>query len=300
MSNHKRSRKYRTDETVASYLFLIPNLLLIGLFLLFPIGYALVISFSDWNGYGEMSFIGWKNYRNLVKDAEYVQSLWTTLRYTLIYVTLLLVLSLLLALLVNAIKGIWQNIYRTIFIIPFAISLVVASLVWTFLTDIQNGYFNQILAWFGVEGQYFLASESQALYVILAMTIWLGLGYNLMVLLAAIKDVPKDYYEAANIDGAGKFKQFIHITLPSITGAILFVIVISTIGALQVFDQFYVMTGGSGGPNKATNVTVLYIFNTAFITGKVGYASSMAFVLFLIISLVTILQFKLFSKNTEN
>lgn len=281
---------YRSEQRTA-WVMLAPNTIGLLVFVFVPILAALYISFHSWNGLTEMKLVGIKNFTKLFSDREFKGSLLVTLRYCLTYVPSLYLLSLLFALMVNSLFKVQQQIFRTMIFLPYCVSTVISGLVWGFLFDPLNGYVNQLLRWAGFEGQQFFGSPTQALNSIVVTSVWIQVGYNMVILLAAIKDIPRDYYEAASIDGAGTMQKFWRITLPHIGNASSFVLVTSTINSFQVFDQIKLMT--NGGPNRATNVTVYYIFRQAFDQNKIGYASAIAFVLFIILMVFSLIQLKL-------
>ena len=210
----------------------------------------------------------------------------------MIYVLTVYVLSLAAAVFVNSIRSNKrQQACRIGIYLPNTVSTIVAATLWTFLFNSRNGYINKILDGIGVGRQLFLGSRSQALICVAIVGIWVVFGYNMIIFLSALKDVPSEYYEAAKIDGANAVQRFFKITLPSIKGMTIFVLVTSLIASFQAFDQIRVMT--SGGPGKTTEVTVYYIFQLAFEQYRFGYASTIAVSLSLIIMVVTVIQMKL-------
>lgn len=290
MKKRKGARKLN-KEALTAYGMLLPDVLGLLVFVFIPIIYAFYISLHNWNGLSEMVFTGFDNYSRMIKDQRFIDSVWTTIKYALMYVPGVFVLALLLAALLNALHGRLQSFFRTAVFLPYAISTVIAGIVWSFMYNPMNGFLNQIIIWAGGEKQRFLASTEQALPSVAVVGIWLVLGYNTILFLAAIKDIPKDYYEAAEIDGAGAFQKFFKITVPLIKETSVFVLVMCAIGAFQAFDLINVMTGG--GPASATTTSVLYIYEKAFTTFELGYSSALAFVLFIIIMVLTLAQMKI-------
>lgn len=286
------------EEMITAYLMIAPDVLGLLVFIFIPIVYAFYISLHDWNGITEMTFAGIKNYSNLMKDNSFWQSLWVTIKYALLYVPAVFCVSLLLASLLHGLKGKRQAFFRTAFFMPYAISTVIAGLIWVFVYDPMKGYLNQFLRLFGVSSQAFLGSTTQALPSIAVVGVWLVLGYNMILFLSAIKDIPSSYYEAADIDGANSVHKFFYITLPLLKNTSMFILVMTTINSFQAFDQIKVMT--NGGPANATMTTVLYIFRQAFEVNKMGYSSAIAFVLFVMIMLMTLLQMKLSGGNEKS
>jgi ABC-type sugar transport system permease subunit len=285
-------RRDRLQEALSAYLMLLPDVAGLLLFLFIPIVSAFVVSLHSWNGLKPMVYIGAANYGQLLGDRVFWQSLFTTLRYAVLYVPAVFVISFSLAVLVNGIKGRKQEAFRTLLFIPFAISTVVAALAWSFIYDPMRGYLNSFLGLFRIPAQPFLGSMDQALPSVAIVGIWLVIGYYMVIFLAAIKDIPPAYFEAAEIDGANFWQKLVFITFPSVRDTSLFVAIVTTIGSFQVFDQIQVMT--RGGPAAATNVTVYYIFREAFEISQLGYASATAFILFIIIMALTLVQLRVF------
>lgn len=285
---HKRIKR----ETLISYLMIAPEMILMLIFIFIPIVYAFYISLFDWNAMGTKTFVGISNYLKMMQDLTFKSSLLVTEKYALIYVLTVYVLSLAAAVFVNSIRSNKrQQACRIGIYLPNTVSTIVAATLWTFLFNSRNGYINKILDGIGVGRQLFLGSRSQALICVAIVGIWVVFGYNMIIFLSALKDVPSEYYEAAKIDGANAVQRFFKITLPSIKGTTIFVLVTSLIASFQAFDQIRVMT--SGGPGKTTEVTVYYIFQLAFEQYRFGYASTIAVSLSLIIMVVTVIQMKL-------
>lgn len=291
-SKNKLNALYKKEEKTA-WLMLLPNSLGLMIFVFIPIIFAFYISFHSWNGLTEMKFLGIKNYLKLFRDTSFLKSLLVTLKYALMYVPAIFFLSILFATLVHAITNKMQQVVRTVIFFPYCVSAVISGLLWGFLFDPLNGYINQILRIVGLPSQAFLGDPKQALTCIAVTSVWINVGYNMIIMLAAIKDIPKDYYEAASIDGANAFQKFIKITLPQLKNATSFVLVLSTINSFQVFDQIKILT--SGGPNSSTTTTVYNIFQQAFEQNKLGYASAQAFILFIVLMILSLIQLKVMS-----
>ncbi len=286
------------NEALTAYTMLLPDIVGLLMFVFLPIIYAFYVSLHSWNGLRPMVFDGFSNYGRLLGDSGFWQSLWTTVRYTLMYVPAIYIFSFAIAVLVNGINGTRQQVFRTLLFVPYSVSTVVAALSWSFIYNPTRGYLNGFLALLRIPAQPFLASMAQALPSIAVVGIWLAIGYYMVIFLAAIKDIPRAYFEAAEIDGASPWQKLVYITLPSVRNTSLFVIVITTIGSFQVFDQIQVMT--RGGPAGATDVTVYFIFRQAFEISSLGYASAIAFALFIVIMVLTLIQLRFFgSRRTE-
>lgn len=287
----------RVQENFFAYFMLAPDIIGLAVFVFLPILIAFYVSLHSWNGLQPMKFIGLKNYKALLSDRLWWHSLKLTLYYSLMFVPMLYCFSLLLALFVNSIPGKAQEFFRTAYFVPYAVSTVVAAIVWNFIFDPQRGLLNDILKIFNIPPQAFLGNPKQAMFCIAFISAWMQVGYYAIIFLAALKDIPKSYYEAAKLDGANAFQIFRHITFPLLKEANSFVLTITTILSFQVFDLIKIMT--NGGPAEATNVSVYYIYTNSFDYMKLGYSSSMAFILFLIILFVSLLLLKI-TKGSSN
>ncbi|MFP5115408.1 carbohydrate ABC transporter permease [Bacillaceae bacterium C204] len=284
---------FKRKETLTAYGFLLPNLLGLTVFVFVPMVYAFYVSLHDWNALSPKVFIGFDNYKKLAEDKDWWQSVYRTFIFTIIYVPLLVGSSLFFAVVMNNIKKKFEGLARTLFLLPFAITSVISAVIWMFLYDPRNGFINQFFDLIGIPTQQFLGSTSQAMISIIIVILWINLGYNMMIFLAAIKEIPTDYYEAAQIDGATGWRAFWNITLPLLRPTTIFILIVTTIGSFQVFDQIMVMT--KGGPANSTMVSVLYIYKQAFEFLNMGYASALAVVLFLIIFVLSLTQLRMYS-----
>jgi len=299
------SRAERREERTA-FIFLAPGLVLFFLFVLLPVVAALYLSFCRYDIVHSPVWIGLRNYARIGKDLAnhgvFYLSLRNTAQYALGTIPLGMALALALALLVNAgLRGV--SIYRTSYYLPVVTSLVAISMVWMWLYDPTYGLLNYGLELIAraataltgrqmmIPPQTWLADPGQAMAAIVVMSIWRGLGYNMVIYLAGLQGIPEHLYEAAIIDGATAWQRFKAITWPLLRPATAFIFVVSVIGSSQVFAQVYVMT--NGGPNNATTTIVHQIFQNAFSFMKMGYASAMAFVLFGIIFLLSLLNLRL-------
>lgn len=283
-------KKARRSECLTAYAFLLPNILGLSIFVFIPILYAFYVSLHEWNLMSPKIFTGFENYIRLMSDRQWWNSLLRTLYFTAVYVPLLFGLSLLFAICINSLKGKAVAFVRTSFLMPFAVTSVISAVIWMFLYDPRRGYINQLLNIFGIKNQQFLGSTSQAMLSIIAVILWINLGYNMTIFLSAIQEISKEYYEAAKLDGANPLQIFKNITFPLISETRTFILTVSTIASFQVLEQIMVMT--KGGPARATEVSVLYIYNQSFGMLNMGYGSAMSFVLFLIIFIVSMLQLK--------
>jgi len=301
------------------YLYILPALIIILVFRLVPILLSFVVSFFDWSIVGVGKFIGFSNYAKLIYDAEFWQSLLNTFYLVIFVVPISLILSLLFATLLNNIKK-FKSFFRSIYFIPTVTSMVAISIVWKLIFNQQTGLANFFLAkigidplgWLaesrgifllllqniGIEIPHYLGGPSLALFSIIIVTIWKGLGYNTIIYLAGLQNIPHVYYEAADIDGAGKIKQFFKITWPLVSPTTFYVLMMTTIVTFQVFSQIYLMTGPPiGGPLGTTKVIVYYLFDKGFgESNDLSYASAIALVLFAIILTLTLFQKRLEKK----
>ncbi|HUT75551.1 MAG TPA: sugar ABC transporter permease [Armatimonadota bacterium] len=284
-------------EQRAAYLFLTPGLALFLVFTVIPVFAALYLSFCRYDVIHAPSWLGVKNYARLWEDLRsggvFFLSLRNTAQYALGTIPLGMALALGLALLLNAgIRG--MGLYRTTYYLPVVTSMVAVAMVWMWIYDPSYGLLNYLLGKlsFGrLAPQAWLGSPGEAMPAIVAMSVWKGLGYNTVIYLAGLQGIPEHLYEAATMDGAGAWQRFRRITWPLLKPTTAFILVVSVIGASQVFSQVYVMT--NGGPNNATTTIVYQIFQNAFSYMKMGYASAMAFVLFGLIFVLSLLTLRL-------
>ncbi len=287
--------KSRHRETAAALLFLAPSLIGFLIFMAGPLLASLGFSLVEWNLLSPPTWLGIDNFWQLLRDADFWSSLWATIYYTVVSVPLGMVAALLLALALNQqIRGI--TIYRTIYFIPVVSSMIAVALMWRWMynptSGILNYALNSLFAWLGLSwiAPDWLQSRTWAMPAIIIMSVWKGLGYNMVLYLAGLQGIPRHLYEAAEIDGASTWHKFRSITLPLLTPTTFFIVIISIIGSFQVFEQAYIMT--QGGPARATVTTVYYIYENGFQWYRMGYASAVAWVLFALIMLVTMVQWR--------
>jgi multiple sugar transport system permease protein len=284
----------RGSGTLAGYAFIAPWLAGFLLFTLGPMIVSLAASFTSWSMLSRPTWVGLENYERIVtEDPLFVESVWNTLVYVALSLPLTTLLALGLALLLNRnLPGI--KLFRTLFFLPSITNLVAVSVLWLWIFNPEFGLLNAGLRAVGLEGPLWLQSEAWAKPALVLMALW-GVGGSMIIFLAALQGVPQELYEAAALDGAGAGRRFFHITLPMISPALFFSVVMSLIGGFQVFTQAFVMTGtaqpgSEGGPNNATLFMVLYLYKKAFQDFRMGYASALAWILFLVILIVTLLQ----------
>ncbi|MCC7372789.1 MAG: sugar ABC transporter permease [Chloroflexi bacterium] len=281
----------RRQETIAGYLFLLPNILGFLVFSSIPVFATFTISMLDWDLIRAPRFVGLENYiKLLTDDAVFRKVLWNTAYYVLGTVPAGVILSLLLALAMNTnVRGI--AIYRALFFIPVISASVAVAVMWRWLYNTDFGLINLVLRNIGMSPIPWLSSTAWAMPAVIIMAVWKSLGYNMLIFLAGLQSIPVHLHEAAAIDGANSVQRFRHITLPLLAPTTFFVLVISVIGSFQVFDLAFVLT--RGGPGDATNTIVMYIYNQAFQFFHMGYAAAIAWVLFGIVFLVTLAQHQL-------
>jgi multiple sugar transport system permease protein len=273
-------------ETITFYLCISPWLLGFLLFVLWPMVASLVLSFTRWDLLSPVKFVGLRNYQKMLGgDALVAQALQVTAVYTSVYVPIDLVGGLVLALLMNQ-KLRFVNVFRTIYYLPSVLPAVAFVVLWMWILHPDVGLINTVLAYVGIQGPRWLADPDWALPALLMMSLW-GLGRSMVIYLASLKGIPRHLYEAAAIDGAGAWQSFWRITLPMLTPTIFFNLVLSVISTFQTFTSAFVAT--DGGPLDATLFYVLYIFRQAFQFFNMGYASALAWVLFLVILALTLL-----------
>jgi multiple sugar transport system permease protein len=281
------SRRQRSDALWGLF-FIAPQLIGVLAFSLFPVGYAFVLSVMKWDGLGEREFVGLQNFRDQFADSNFRGALSHTVIYTLIAVPGSVALSLLLALAVNHVKG--KSIYRTIFFLPTITSSVAVSMVWLWMLNGDFGLINVYLRdWFSLDPPNWLVNTTWVIPTVALVSIWASLGFNMVIFLAGLQGIPTSYLEAAQIDGASRWRQFWNITLPLLSPTTFFVTIISIIASFQVFDMIYVMTGG--GPGNASSTMVFHIYELAFVDFTFGLSAAAAVVLFAIIMVATLFQF---------
>ncbi len=290
-AERSRPRNLRHNETRTAYLFLLPNIIGFLLFSLVPVGATLVISTLNWDLIRSPEFVGLKNYTTLLtNDPVFREILFNTGYYVIGVVPASIVLSLLLALAMNnGLKGI--SLFRAIFFIPVITSSVAVAMLWRWLYNTDYGLINVGLNAIGLPYVPWLSSTQWAMPAVIIMAIWKGLGYNMVIYLAGLQGISPTLYEAAALDGAGAWARFRDITLPSLGPTTFFILIISLINSFQVFDLTFILT--QGGPGIATTTIVMYIYDQGFSYFQMGYAAAIAWVLFIIIFLITLLQMQL-------
>lgn len=288
MAAKSKMTKQERRECIGFFAFASPWIIGFLFFMIIPMVASAYISLTNWNLLKPPKFIGLANFTKLFNDPLFYKSLRITLQYTLMAVPANILLSVLISMLLNKnLPG--MNAFRTMFYLPSIISGVVISLVWLWMFQPDYGILNHILGWFGIPGSQWIYKESTALPSLVLMSLW-NLGTNIVLYLAALQGIPTEQYEAASIDGANAVDRFWHITIPGISPTLLFTTLTGVINSMQTFTQAYVMT--EGGPNQATTFYAYYIYSNAFVYRKMGFASAAAWILFVIISVITLVMLK--------
>jgi len=289
-SNSLKKRKIK--DNLVAYSFILPNFLGFAVFTLGPILFAVYLAFTKWNGSGAITFVGFKNFIDLWSDSRFLTSLKNTIVYSVAVVPLTVVASLFLAILLNQ-KIYARNFFRTVNFFPYVASLVAVAVVWNMLFNPAKGPVNMLLSFLGVSDENlprWAADKDWAMFTVILFSVWKNAGYYMIIYLAGLQGISSQLYEAATLDGATKRQQFWYVTLPQLRPTTFFVVVMLTIQCFKVYDQIYMIT--QGGPGTSTLVLVYHIYNTAFISWDLGYASAIAMVLFLLVLVVTIIQFR--------
>jgi len=292
-------RRRLPRRAAAGYAFVAPALIFLLLFALGPFVFTVYVSLHDWNMLTPVETMPWRgleNYRYLLfDDPLFRETFRNSVVFALANVIVTTVLSLALALLLNGqvrMRGLWRAIY----FLPYITSSIAISIVWSNLYHPSYGLFNGVLSLFGFPAQRFTSSVEQAMPSMVAVAVWLGVGYYMILFLAGLQAIGLDVYEAAKVDGANAWDRFRSITLPLLRPTLLFVGVVSTLASLQVFDLPFVLTN-QGGPVNATNTVVLYMYQTAFNFTRMGRATAMAVLLFLVVLIITLVQLRLLREH---
>jgi raffinose/stachyose/melibiose transport system permease protein len=273
------------------YLWLVPALLLYGIFKLFPLISGVFLSLLRWDGIKDAVFIGLTNFQRMFTDEKLGPALLNNLQYALGTVTGKILISLLLAILLNqALRG--RTVYRTILFMPVVLSFVVVSILWTWMYNDQFGLINSLLRSVHLNSLavQWLGDPNYALLSLIFVDIWKWYGFHMVIFLAALQTIPAELYEAARVDGASRWNQFVSVTLPQLRPVMVINITLALLGAFNVFDIPYIMT--EGGPAGATNVLALYSYSQAFQFGKLGYGAAIGYALLLLVIIVALVQLR--------
>ncbi|PFA63181.1 sugar ABC transporter permease [Bacillus sp. AFS015802] len=294
---NKQSSKKRLQDAGQGYLFMSPTLFVLGVFIIGPILYAIFLSFHKVQLLGDMNFefVAFDNFARIMEDNRALIALKNTAKYVLIVVPTQTFLALVLAATLNAgLKG--EKLFRIVYFLPTLTSSAVLTLIFMWMYN-KEGLINNLLDKVGLPTYNFLGDPDIALNAIMLMNIWATAPFFMVIYLAALQDIPDSLYEAAELDGANAIQKFFYVTVPFLRPVTSFVVIMGVIGTFQLFDQSYIFSGGSGGPNNSTLTVVLLIYQYAFKSlGTMGYAAALAFALALIILVATLIQRK-FSKE---
>lgn len=292
------NRKPTLKENLLGYGFLAPALILLTVFLIIPVCMVIYYSFTDYYLLtpDARQFIGLDNFKRLFADPTFIKSIWNTAKFVVWIIPVQLGAALGMALLINK-KRKGNIFFKVAFFAPVVMSLVVISILWLYLLNPNEGLINMLLTKIGLSAQPFLTSPRQAMYTIVFVSAWQGAGYQMLLLLGGMQNIPQDVYEAAEIDGFSKFQQFRYITMPLLKPTAIFVLLTTLISAFKLLIQPMVMT--QGGPMSSTMTMVYYIYQTGFTDRLVGYSSSIALIFTTMIGLITIAQRKLIKEDEE-
>lgn len=290
LSTKQNLRKRNLKEALWGYFFILPQMIGLLAFALIPLIAVFYLSLNSWDGLGQIQFVGLQNFIDQIQGSDLRIALLNTILYTLIVVPGGLLLSLLVALGLHRVGG--RDIYRVLYFMPVVTGPVAIAVMWAWLLNSDYGLINSLLRnWFHIQGPGWLTDSHVVIPSIAMVSIWGGLGFNMIIFLAGLQGIPATYGEAARIDGANKFQLFWNVTLPLLTPTIFFTTVISIINSFQGFDLIYVLTGG--GPGKDSYTLVYHIYHLAFEVSNFGPASAVAVILFVILLTLTVFQFQL-------
>ncbi|HEY5524466.1 MAG TPA: sugar ABC transporter permease [Clostridium sp.] len=287
-------KKFKEDYAFG-YLMIAPTIIGLIILNLWPMIQTLYLSFNTSGGFGANKWVGLENYKTMLSDPAVIHATINTLKYTIVSVPIGIILSLIIAVLLNAnIKG--KTIYRTIYFLPMVSAPAAIAMVWRILYNGDYGFFNLILSKIGIYGVKWLTDPKIALFCIIVVGIWSTLGYNMIILLAGLQEIPTTLYEAAEIDGAGPIRKFFTVTLPLISPTMFFVVVTTMIGSLQVFDLILMMIDRTNAAMESTQSLVYLFYQNSFVMNNKGYGSAIIMLLLAMILIITVIQLKLQKK----
>ena len=289
MKTKRKISKRQKEDWIAAYIFIAPLVIGLSIFYIWPFIQNFWFSFNDVNKFNVTTFSGLENYKKLFTDKNLLRATMNTFQYMIITTPITIMLSLFIATLLNSdIKG--KSIYRTIYFLPSVTMPVAISLVWKFIFNGDYGVLNSFLNVFGVQGKSWLSDSHTALYMVMIVAIWSGVGYNVIILLAGMQGISRSYYEAAALDGAGAVTQFFKVTLPMLSPTIFFVLITGLIGGFQVFDSIYMLVGIDNPIFEQVQTLNVMFYRNGFMYGYKGYASAISVFMFIIIMIITVLQ----------
>ncbi len=289
VSAKKMIRRKKRKSNIYGFLFASPWIIGLLLFYAFPLLASIYFSFTTYSILQPGEFIGLDNYKQLMNDDIFWKSVYNTIYFAILFVPLSIIMGVSLAMMLNMkIKG--MAIYRTIYFLPTLVPHVALAVLWMWLLNPGFGLVNGFLDTIGIQGPAWLGSETWSKPSLILMSLW-GIGQAVVIYLAGLADIPQDYYDAADVDGANWFKKTFHITLPLLTPVIFFNLIMGVIGAFQQFTLPYALTQGSGKPANSLTFYVMYLYDNGFKFFKMGYASAMAWILFVVIMILTSIIF---------
>ncbi len=286
----RRGRSRRLGETLTGYGFLVPSLLLLGLFVFLPLVWAFLVSLQRTNGFGDGVFVGLANYQRLLSDGAFWRAALNTFFFTLIVVPVSMALGLGLAVLLNSVLPA-RGLFRSIVVLPMSISGVATALIGVLIFDQNNGIANKLLTAAGLSGVPWQSSGPAAFASVVLVTLWWRIGFNMIIYLAGLQGVTPELYESARIDGADRWRQFVYITWPMVGPSTFFLLIMNVIYSFQVFDIVFVLT--QGGPGNSTSVLVTYAYSNGFLIRDQGYAAAIGMFLLAVTLVFTVIQWRI-------
>lgn len=284
-------QKPTLKDTLIGYAYIMPALIILGIFSLYPIIKSFIMSFyADYDFFNDVVHAyGFDNFVYIFQDDDFYDSLWNTLLFVVGVVPASIIISLIIAVFLNS-KIKFGKLFRTVYFLPFVTSVVAVAIVWQWIYHSKYGLLNYFLGWFGVDPIAWLNDPEWAMPALIIMCIWKSLGYNIILFLAGLQNINPQYYLAAQIDGASKFKRFWHITVPLLSPTTFFISIVVLINSFKVFDEVFALFSGRPGPGNSAQTIVYYIFEKFYNEWEFGIASAAAFVLFIIIFIFTLIQ----------
>lgn len=284
-------------SSIRPYAMISPAILVFCLFFIYPIGYMIYLSLVDWNFVSPVkNFVGFDNFQAILSEQQFIEVMRNTLTYTILTVSLTIIISLALAVWLNK-QGVVYGFVQGAIFSPHIISLVSVSMLWMWLMDTDYGLLNWFLNLFGLSNVPWLTDPGTSLLSLVIVAVWKGIGYNTLIFIAGLQSIPRDIYEAAALDDTGKIRTFFKLTLPMLSPTLFFITIINLINSFQVFETIAIMT--QGGPINSTNTFVYYIYEFGFRFFKIGYASAAGVILLIIISILTLVYFRLLSRRVH-
>ncbi len=284
----------RQRWTLFPYLLAGPYIALFGVFVAYPVGRALYMSLWDWGIFGPNAFVGLANYTSLLTDTRFWNSFWVTSTFALMYVPMITVVALLLAVLLHRrLPGI--GIFRTAFFLPIVINVAVAAIAFNWLFEPNIGTIDKVLHFFGLPGQNLLQQPGWALFVVSLVTLWINVGFMVIILLAGLENIPDELYEAARLDGSNPLQDLVLITVPMLRPILLIVVVLSIVQGFQIFGEVLIMT--QGGPFGSTTVLTMLLYEEGFQRFALGRAAAIGVVITVIIATLSFVQFRFFRRE---